>query len=102
LAAERQNLNIELLRADLTRGSMRDFSYDVVLCSDLAYERQAAPRQRLFLERARQCGARVLVADAGRTYFKPDGWKRIAEYTIAVPKDLEGVEIRTARVYELP
>jgi predicted nicotinamide N-methyase len=60
-----------------------------------------APQQRAFLEQARAQGARVLVADAGRTYFEPAGLEQLAEYTIAVPRDLEGVDVRTARVYEL-
>lgn len=102
LAAERQGLHVALLRADLTSESIRTFNYDIVLCSDLAYERRVAPKQRAFLERARQCGARVLLADAGRTYFQPAGLRLLAEYTITVPKDLEGVESRTGRVYELP
>jgi predicted nicotinamide N-methyase len=99
-AARRQSLMIETLRADLTK-SDGPIRFDVVLCSDLAYEKKVAPQQRVFLERARAQGARVLVADAGRTYFEPAGLEQLAEYTIAVPRDLEGVDIRTARVYQL-
>jgi predicted nicotinamide N-methyase len=88
------------LQGDLT-GQDGPIPFDVVLCSDLAYEKKVAPLQRAFLERAHTQGARVLVADAGRTYFETDGLEKLAEYTIAVPRDLEGVDVRTARVYQL-
>ena len=100
LAAHRQGLEIETLQGDLT-GENGAIPYDLVLCSDLAYEKRVAPQQRAFLERARGQGTRVLVADAGRTYFATDGLELLAEYTIAVPRDLEGVHERTARVYAL-
>jgi predicted nicotinamide N-methyase len=93
MAARRQALTIETLRSDLTK-SDGPIPFDVVLCSDLAYEKKVAPQQRVFLERARAQGARVLVADAGRTYFEPAGLEQLAEYTIAVPRDLEGVDVR--------
>jgi predicted nicotinamide N-methyase len=100
IAAHRQGLQIETLQGDLT-GENGAIPFELVLCSDLAYERRVAPQQRAFLERARAQGARVLVADAGRTYFATDGLELLTEYTIAVPRDLEGVDERTARVYAL-
>lgn len=101
LAAERQNLQVTPLLRDLTRDLSSVDSYDVVCCSDLAYERSTAPRQLALLQRARNKGARVLVADAGRTYFNANGMQLLATYTIKVPRDLEGVEERTASVYQL-
>lgn len=101
LAAERQGLAIEPLLADLTTNPAVVDDFQLVLCSDLAYERRAAPKQRALLERARRNGAQVLVADAGRTYFTTDGLVEIARFTINVPQDLEGVTVRTARVFEL-
>ena len=100
IAADRQGLQIETLQGDLTSED-GPVPFDVVLCSDLAYEKRVAPQQRAFLERARVQGALVLVADAGRTYFETEGLEKLAEYTIAVPRDLEGVDVRTARVYEV-
>ena len=100
IAAGRQELDVETLQEDLT-GHILAAPFDVVCCSDLAYERSAAPHQRAMLERARRNGSRVIVADAGRTYFDPNGMKQIAEYTIDVPRDLEGVNVRTARVFEI-
>ena len=104
LAAARQGLRLTTLEADLTEpGAGTDLdAYDVVLCADLYYERHTAPRLRALLERARRSGTEVLVADAGRAYFDAAGLTLLAEYDVAVPSDLEGVEARRARVYALP
>lgn len=99
LAAERQGLRLTPLLADLTAEPASVDGFDVVLCGDLAYEKRVAPRIRALLDRARDRGARVLVADAGRAYFDPTGLTLLAEYTLPVPRDLEGVDERTARVY---
>jgi predicted nicotinamide N-methyase len=101
LAAARQDLTIELLDTDLTANPKISERFDLVLCSDLAYERRMAPRQRALLQHARNHGARVLIADAGRTYFDATGLSKIASFTIDVPRDLEGVEVRVASVYEM-
>jgi predicted nicotinamide N-methyase len=101
LAAARQALSVETLRADLTATPDVVTGYDVVLASDLSYERRIAPRQRALLGRARSAGARVLVADAGRTYFNDAGLTPIAAYTLPVPRDLEGVDERHARVFAM-
>lgn len=101
IAAHRQRLYLDFLLEDLTEHPRHVTGYDIVLCSDLAYERRTAPKQRALLERARLDGARVLVADAGRTYFDDKGLERLAEYKLSVPQDLEGVTERVARVYEM-
>lgn len=101
IAGRRQKLYLDFLLEDLTEHPRHVTGYDIVLCSDLAYEKRSAPKQRALLERARADGARVLVADAGRTYFEDRGLEQIAEYALMVPKDLEGVEQRIARVYEM-
>lgn len=111
LAADRQRLPLTPLLGDLTAAgddrhgidvSGVDLSgFDVVLCGDMAYERRGSPRIRATLERAATAGAAVLVSDAGRAYFRAAGLVPIAEFTIAVPKDLEGVTERTARVFEM-
>jgi predicted nicotinamide N-methyase len=51
--------------------------------------------------RLRRLGAKVLVADAERKYFSADGLTPVVDYEIEVPLDLEGVGVRTARVYEI-
>ena len=101
IAARAQRLTVGTFGDDLCATPALVDDYDVVLCSDLAYERREAPRQRAVLERAAANRAAVLVADAGRTYFDDTGMSRIAEYAMAVPADLEGVTRREARVYRL-
>ncbi len=101
LAAARQQLHVRPLLADLTLRPEAVGGFDLLLCGDLAYERSYAAAQRALLLRAREAGARVLVADAERAYFAPEGLGLIAEYRVPVPLDLEGVQERTARVYEL-
>jgi predicted nicotinamide N-methyase len=101
IAAARQALSLSFCLSDLTTASIRPDGFDVVLCSDLAYEKGLAPKQRAFLERMRHQGARVLVADAGRTHFTSNGLRLIQSYTVGVPKDLEGVETRIASVFEM-
>lgn len=99
IAADAQDISLETLSDDVCANTDLLDAYDVVLCSDLAYERHETPRQRRVLQRALRAGKRVLVADAGRTYFDPAGMTLLAEYDVAVPHDLEGVAQRTARIY---
>jgi predicted nicotinamide N-methyase len=101
IAAAAQSLAIDTLLADLCAEPAATDDFDVLLCSDLAYERSQAPRQRRVLDRCATNGATVLVADAGRAYFDAAGMTAIAEYEIAVPLDLEGVASRCARVYRM-
>ncbi|HEX6938245.1 MAG TPA: methyltransferase domain-containing protein [Longimicrobiales bacterium] len=99
LAADRQGLALTPRLGDLTADPGAVDRFHVVLCGDLAYERRVAPRIRRLLSRARRAGAAVLAADAGRAYFDTAGMRLIAEYTIDVPQDVEGVTARNARVY---
>jgi predicted nicotinamide N-methyase len=101
LAARAQSLAVATLSDDVCGAPTLVDDFDVVLCSDLAYERSQAPRQRHVLERAARGGALVLVADAGRTYFDATGMQQLAEYVLDVPHDLEGTFQRTARVFRL-
>jgi predicted nicotinamide N-methyase len=102
LAAAAQDLPVATMTDDMCATPQLIDDFDVVLCSDLAYERSETPRQRRVLERAVANRATVLVADAGRTYFDDAGMTLLASFTIAVPQDLEGVAQRTARVYRMP
>ena len=99
LAASRQQLSLQFLLKDLTEDISSVDNFEVVLCSDMAYERRMTPRYQTLLMRARNRGATVIVADAGRTYFSAEGLELIAEFTMEVPRDLEGVSTRVARVY---
>jgi predicted nicotinamide N-methyase len=100
VAAHRQGLTIQTLLADFTSAPKLITPFDVVLCSDLNYDRTATPGERAVLSTARATGARVLIADAGRTYFDASELSLIATFAVPVPRDLEGGELREARVYE--
>jgi len=99
VAASKQGLKVETHTGDLTKDTSFVDQFDVVLASDLSYERHAAPGQRALLERAHARGALVLIADAGRTYFDDSGLRMVASFDIGVPRDLEGVGERRARVF---
>jgi predicted nicotinamide N-methyase len=101
IAATRQHLDVMTLLSDLTQDPAALDACDVLLCSDMAYERRMAPKYRTLLQRAKNRGACVLVADAGRTYFDTHGLTLLRECGLDVPADLEGVTHRVARVYEL-
>jgi predicted nicotinamide N-methyase len=101
IAATRQGLAVDTLRADLTRDSQRVEAFDVVLCGDLLYEKSEAALQHALLAHVAARGATVLAGDAGRTYFAPVGMTLVREFEMKVPRDLEGVEHRTARVYRM-
>lgn len=102
LAATLQGLDVETLWADLTREALPGEHADVWLCGDLAYDRSTAPLERSLLRTAAGRGSTVLVADAERTYFEATGLELLAEHTLPVVSDLEGVATRTARVYRMP
>jgi predicted nicotinamide N-methyase len=92
---------VETLKADLTREPARAELFDVVLCGDLLYEKSEAVLQHALLAHAAAHGAIVLAGDAGRTYFAPAGMSLVREFDLDVPRDLEGVDIRQARVYRM-
>lgn len=102
LAAERQGVALETLCADVTREPERTLGFDVILCGDLGYDRGAAARERAVLTRAARNGATVLLADAERAFFDATGLELLAEHLLPVVRDLEGVDVRRARVYRLP
>lgn len=99
IAAKAQGLVVATFADDLCDAPALVDDYDVVLCSDMAYEKRETPRQRAVLERAVANRAAVFAADAGRTYFDAAGMEPLAEYQLDVPLDLEGVSRRSARVY---
>lgn len=102
LAAGHQGSAVELRAGDLTGGEGAALDgWDVVLAGDLCYERRHAGRQRAALQRAADAGALVLAADAGRAFFQTEGLEEVARFRLAVPRDLEGVDERTPRVFRV-
>jgi predicted nicotinamide N-methyase len=101
LAASRQGLSIETTARDFTRDVTAVHEFDVVLCGDLLYEQAEAPLQRALLHEAASHGALVIAGDAGRTYFTPEGMTLVNRVELAVPRDLEGVDVRDVKIYTL-
>src|SRR5256885_7315810 len=75
--------------------------HDVILVGDLFYERDTAARALAFLERQAAIGTRVLIGDPGRTYLPKDRLTRLAEHSVPVTRELEGMEIKRTVGWEV-
>ncbi|MDR0341649.1 MAG: 50S ribosomal protein L11 methyltransferase [Nocardiopsaceae bacterium] len=84
--------------AGLAREAARDAAAALVLAADAWYERELADRLLCFLERARNGGADVLVADPGRAYLPRDRFTRLATYRVPGTGALEDSDTKTASV----
>jgi predicted nicotinamide N-methyase len=76
-------------------------AFDVVLVGDLFYERPLAERVLAFCDAARSRGALVLAGDPRRSYFSPHRFRRLAEYSVPVTRELEDAEIKRTAVWRL-
>jgi predicted nicotinamide N-methyase len=74
---------------------------DVLLISEMFYEREPARAWELGLRRACAQGASVLIADGERPFTPTSGSLLLREARLAVPFGLEGVHSRQTRVLEL-
>ena len=74
---------------------------DVVLAGDAFYTERVAGQMTARLRAARAAGARVLVGEPGRGYFPERLFSRMAEYTVPVPRSLEGTETLVTAVWEM-
>jgi predicted nicotinamide N-methyase len=75
--------------------------FDLVLIGDLFYERPLAERVLVFADSARARGALVLAGDPRRSYFPPDRFRQLAEYSVPVTRELEDAEIKRTAVWQL-
>lgn len=73
-------------------------AWDVILVSDLFYERPLAERLLAWLG---PLGATALLGDPGRNYFPKNGVEKLASYSVQTTRDLEDREIRETGVYRL-
>ena len=72
---------------------------DVVLAGDVFYDAAMAERVQPWLLAAHRRGARVLLGDPGRHYLPRALLTEVAAYDLATTRDLEGVLVKTTRVY---
>ena len=74
---------------------------DVILVGDLFYEKMLAARCLGWLRQAQEQGAKIFVGDPGRSYLPRDQLEKLAEYNVAVTRDLEDAEIKRTAVWQL-
>ena len=74
---------------------------DVILVGDLFYEKTLAARCLGWLRQAQEQGAKIFVGDPGRSYLPRDQLEKLAEYNVAVTRDLEDAEIKRTAVWQL-
>jgi predicted nicotinamide N-methyase len=73
----------------------------VILAGDCWYESPLAERVLPWLREAEARGARVLVGDPGRRYLPVRDLTEIATYEVRTTTELEDLELKQGRVYEL-
>ena len=76
-----------------------DEGWDVVLAGDVSYERDMAAETTGWLASLARRGANVLVGDPRRTYLALDRLESVAEYRVAVTRELEDSEIKRTGVF---
>jgi predicted nicotinamide N-methyase len=74
---------------------------DVLLLGDVAYDERLAEGAFAFLARVQGRGIEVLVGDPGRNYFPRERFASLEWYDIAVPRILEGVEVKRTSVWRM-
>ena len=74
---------------------------DVVLAGDVFYDAEMSERVQPWLRAAAAAGARVVLGDPGRHYLPRAGLTEVGAYDIPTSRELEGVEVKRVRVYEL-
>jgi predicted nicotinamide N-methyase len=74
---------------------------DVSLVGDMFYERPLAERGLAWLRQCRRQGIDVLVGDPGRSYFPKEAFTQLAQYEVAVTRELEDSEIKRGGVWRL-
>jgi predicted nicotinamide N-methyase len=99
LNAAANGVALETTADDLLAAPAADF--DVVLIGDLFYERPLAERVLSFADAALARGALVMSGDPRRSYFPPDRFQKLAEYSVPVTRELEDAEIKHTAVWQL-
>ena len=76
-----------------------DGGWDVILAGDVSYERDMAERVTHWLETLHNRGAHVLIGDPGRSYLARNRLALLAEYQVAVTRELEDMDIKKTGVW---
>lgn len=74
---------------------------DVVLAGDVFYDAAMSERVQPWLVAAAAAGSRVVVGDPGRHYLPRALLTEVGSYDVPTTRELEGVQVKVVRVYEL-
>lgn len=98
LNARENNVSLTTTQDDMLPA---DLMYvDLILIGDLFYERALAEAVIAFIDRAKAQGATVLIGDPKRSYFPRDRFRLVANFNVAVSRDLEDAEIKNSSVWQ--
>ncbi|WP_437971695.1 50S ribosomal protein L11 methyltransferase [Sorangium sp. So ce260] len=100
LNAALNGVAIDVITEDLT-ASAASGAWDVIAAGDIFYERAMVDRMLPWLRRQAAGAAAVLVGDPGRAYCPSEGVEELARCLVPTSLDLEGREVREARVLRL-
>jgi predicted nicotinamide N-methyase len=79
--------------------SDNDLFYDLILVSDMFYERSTAKPLHNFLKKCIYKGSKVLIADGTRLFTPRENLQEILTETIPVNKELEGMKERKVSLF---
>jgi predicted nicotinamide N-methyase len=97
LNAEANGVVLALTSADLL--AEPPTGEDVVIVGDLFYERTLADRVIAYIDSAKAKGSAVYIGDPKRSYFPEGRFTTLAEYQVAVTRELEDAEIKRTTVW---
>jgi predicted nicotinamide N-methyase len=98
LNAERNGVEVLVEQRDVLDEPLAP-DVDVVLAGDVFYDAAMAERVQPWLVDAARRGARVLLGDPGRHYLPRLLLTELAAYDLTTTRELEGVLVKTTRVY---
>jgi predicted nicotinamide N-methyase len=99
LNADLNDLSVDIDCVDLLDDDPPDV--DVVLAGDVFYDAQMSGRVQPWLLAAARAGAQVLIGDPGRHYLPRALCTELSQVDVPTTRALEGVEVKTVRVYAL-
>ncbi len=104
VAAIRLNAQLNGVSVDVTSEDLIDTAnpgWDLVLVSDLCYERPLSERIERWLRGYVAAGTRVLIGDPGRTYLPKTGMEKLVTYAVKTTRELEDTDVRATSVWQL-
>jgi len=97
--ATANDVEVRAVCADILDGDECPGGAGLMLVADAFYERDLACRVTWFLDRARACGADVLVGDLGRAYLPADRLRPLAAYDVPGLGALEDRDVKRTTVW---